>query len=106
MMPHQEKTNKTIISFRVKYQGKYLNETELKKLHNYMVSSEFSYLQKKIKIFLGQPVTYDDNKSFLRLAIGSKNIREFIKNDEKEFELDKSIIDALVENINKYNENN
>lgn len=106
IMPYQEDTNKTIVSFRVKKDGCYLNHEELKELHQYTVLSDYPFLPEDSRIFIGQPVTYHNNKSFLRLAIGSKNIREFIENDEKHFNMDKHIIEALNDNISKYNEDN
>ena len=106
IMPFQEDTNKTIVSFRVKKEGRFLNHEELKELHKYTVLSDYSFLPEESKLFIGQPVTYHDNKSFLRLAIGSKNIRKFIENDEQHFKMDKQIIDALKDNIGKYDEVN
>lgn len=100
LMPHQENTNKTIISFRVKYKGEYLNEKALRRLHYLTVTKNYSNLgDEKTMVFIGQPVTYFNDKSFLRLAIGSKNIRKFIKDNEIEFKLDKKIIDILASNL-------
>ena len=105
LMPFQDNTNKTIISFRVKYKGSYLNEQALRKLHYITSTKEYTHLDKnQSMVFIGQPVTYFDDKSFLRLAIGSKNIREFVANDEKSFELDKKIIDILTTNLKTHYE--
>jgi hypothetical protein len=103
LMPHQENTNKTIISFRIKYKGEYLNEKALRRLHYLTVTKSYSNLgDEKTMVFIGQPVTYFNDKSFLRLAIGSKNIRKFIKDNEIEFKLDKKIIDILASNLKTY----
>lgn len=100
LMPFQEDTNKTIISFRVKYNNEYLNEQALRKLHYLTATKTYDNLgEKQSMVFIGQPVTYFNDKSFLRLAIGSKNIREFITNNEVNFELDKKIIDILTINL-------
>ncbi len=105
LMPYQENTNKTIISFRVKYKGVYLDEQALKKLHYLTATKIYDNLGKgRSMIFIGQPVTYFNDKSFLRVAIGSMNIRNFVKNDEVDFELDKKIIDILSTNLTTHYE--
>jgi hypothetical protein len=93
LMPDQSMTNNTIISFRVKYEGRYLSHAELKSLFELIVCE--GRLPSNKKVFIGQPVAYG-NRSFLRLAIGSMNIRGFIDNDELTFEEDDQII-ALIE---------
>jgi hypothetical protein len=103
LMPYQEDTNKTIISFRLKYKGAYLNEKQLRKLHYITVTKRYKDLSEgKSMVFIGQPVTYFSDKSFLRLAIGSKNIREFVKKNETAFELDKKIVAILSENLTEH----
>lgn len=105
LMPFQEDTNKTIVSFRVKYDGKYLNEQALRKLHYITVTKKYNNLSaNNSMVFIGQPVTYFNDKSFLRIAIGSKNIREFVNSDETEFETDKKIIDILTTNLKTHYE--
>ncbi len=105
LMPNQENTNKTIISFRVKYNGKYLNEKALRKLHYLTVTKNYNNLgDEKTMVFIGQPVTYFSDKSFLRLAIGSKNIRKFVNDNEINYELDKKIIDILASNLKMHYE--
>jgi len=100
LMPFQENTNKTIISFRVKHNGSYLNEQALRKLHYLTATKTYDDLgEGQSMIFIGQPVTYFSDKSFLRLAIGSKNIRSFVSNDERDFKLDKKIIEILTSNL-------
>jgi len=94
LMPSQELTNKTIISFRLKANGGYLNHKQLKDLHKSIVTDDYSTLFGIKALFIGQPVAYE-NKSFLRVAIGSKNIRNFAEKDEKAFELDKKILKVI-----------
>lgn len=106
LMPFQEDTNKTIISFRVKYNGEYLNEQSLRKLHYITVTQNYDNLgEHESMVFIGQPVTYFNDKSFLRLAIGSKNIRKFVKDDEVNFELDRKIVNILTTNLKNNYEN-
>jgi hypothetical protein len=93
LMPDQSITNNTIISFRVKAKGRYLNHGELKDLYKMIVCD--GRLPSNKKVFIGQPVAYGQ-RSFLRLAIGSMNIRGFVANDEQAFKEDAEII-ALIE---------
>jgi hypothetical protein len=87
----------------LKYKGAYLNEKQLRKLHYITVTKRYKDLSEgKSMVFIGQPVTYFSDKSFLRLAIGSKNIREFVKKNETAFELDKKIVAILSENLTEH----
>lgn len=105
LMPFQENTNKTIISFRVKYKGAYLDEQALKKLHYLTATKNYDNLgEGRSMVFIGQAVSYFNDKSFLRVAIGSMNIRNFVENDEVNFELDKKIIDILSMNLKTHYE--
>jgi hypothetical protein len=105
LMPFQENTNKTIISFRIKLNNTFLDENALKKLHQLVVSLQHEELPSSRRFFIGQPVTYFANKSFLRLAIGAINIRKFVEDDEYEFNIDKKIIEILILSLKKFNEN-
>ena len=104
-MPDQSVTNKTIISFRVKKDGQYLNHQELKELFKSVVCDGRLASYNDQKIFIGQPVAYGQ-KSFLRLAIGSMCIREFIDNDENEFKQDASILNIIQSKTELLGENN
>lgn len=78
LMKDFDLTNKTIISFRVKFDdGRYLGHEELQLLYQELLTSESEELG-GLKLQMGQPVRYG-NKSFIRLAIGAVNIREFIE---------------------------
>lgn len=81
LMPNQKETNKTIISFRVKHKnGTWLQGEELKVLFKSIVADKFEGMEEGYnRIFFGQPVDYL-NRSFIRLALGSYNIRELLKN--------------------------
>jgi len=78
LMKDFDLTNKSIISFRVKFDNsKYLAHEELQFLYQQLLTSNSELLEGK-KLQMGQPVRYGD-KSFIRLAIGAVNIRKFIK---------------------------
>lgn len=95
LMPSQEITNKSIISFRVKINGSYLDHQQLKKLHRAIVTSDYKETYGFSTLFIGQPVAYE-NKSFLRIAIGSKNVRRFADTNEQKFDLDKNILTIIA----------
>jgi len=98
LMPDQEETNASIISFRVKKDGEYLNHKELKEFYHQVVCDDYSEDYNFSKIYIGQPVAYG-HKSFLRLAIGSMNIRKFYLTDERDFTDDAQIIEILRNKI-------
>lgn len=78
IMPDSEMTNKTIVSFRLKKNnGQYLTEPELRALYQRMSEEHFEILGNK-HLLIGQPVSYG-SKAFIRVAIGSYNIRTFIQ---------------------------
>jgi len=104
VMPGHELTNKTIVSFRVLKDGQYLDHPQLQALHKSVVKVDYSGSYDFKTVFIGQPVAFE-NKSFLRFAIGSVNVREFIRNDEKEFNTDKAIISIIKEKIGSFDLN-
>lgn len=101
LMPDQAHTNSSIISFRVKKDGEYLNHKELKELYRQLVCADYSDQYDFEKIFIGQPVAYG-HKSFLRFAVGSMNLRKFHKNNEQKFEHDAQIIQILKDAIKAF----
>lgn len=100
LMPGGERSNKTIISFRVKANGRYLNLDELKKFHYNFTTKDYSAEYGQKHVFIGQPVKYGKNQGFIRLAIGSKNIREFVTKDEYVFENDMMVMHMLQKELN------
>ena len=102
IMPNAEMTNNTIISFRVKYNGVYMGHDELIAYHQFLVNQNYDEHGWN-RIFVGQPVAYMD-KSFLRLAIGSRSVRKFMDRDEKEFDDDAKIIDIMIEQLKAFHE--
>jgi len=104
LMPDQFRTNRTIISFRLKKDGSYLNQSELKRFYTDLVSAHFAASYDFDRVFIGQPVVYGD-KSFLRLAIGSMNIRKFHQEQEQFFDKDLSLIEIISANLEKFETN-
>ncbi len=99
LMPGQGKTNKTIIPFRVKINERYLDIDELKQFHYDFVTQDYTDSIGTKHIFIGQPVKFAGNKAFLRLAVGSKNIRQFIDENDKNFIKDIKILNCLQEQL-------
>jgi hypothetical protein len=100
-MPDQFRTNKTIISFRIRKNGVHLNNEELSKLFKSIVSGSYADEYPFDKVFMGQPVVYGD-RAFLRLAIGSMNIRKFHQMNEQEFNDDISLIQIIRDKIKSF----
>ncbi len=78
LMPNQDQTNDSIISFRAKYDERYLTPEEMKELFKLVVTSRHQGFKKFARVFIGQPVIYGD-KAFLRIALGSYNVRRLLK---------------------------
>jgi hypothetical protein len=94
LMPNQEQTNKSIISFRVRCQDRYLDHEELRRVFEAVVTDSHNTLSGPYhKIFIGQPVAYAD-KSFIRLALGSYDLRQLLDSGGN-LDNDRTIIDIL-----------
>jgi hypothetical protein len=100
LMPNMELTNDSIVSFMVLVNGKALNNSELKKLFDYLVLNEHEGLDGFNRVFLGQPVQYGD-KSFIRLAIGSYSVRRQLLNRRFEPFNDLRMIEIIEETVAK-----
>ena len=93
-MPNQDATNKSIISFRVKVEERYLDYDQLKTVFEEIIKAAHDDLPGQYrKIFFGQPVRYGD-RSFIRLALGAYDIRQLLHSENK-FKIDKKIIDII-----------
>ncbi|CAG5084869.1 hypothetical protein [Parvicella tangerina] len=101
LMPHQELTNNSIVSFRVYKNNKYLNQEELRSLYFSIVKDYYGDKQEFEHLTIGQPVSYGE-KAFLRLAIGAKSILQFVKQDETQFATDEKIISILEQKIAEF----
>lgn len=97
LIPGQEITNRSIISFRAKSKdGKYLNHEQLAELHAAISTEIHTGLKCYEKVLIGQPVKYGE-KSFIRIALGSYDLRELMSNG-----FDLSNDHRLVELIEEY----
>ena len=100
LMPHQDRTNSTIISFTVKDgKGGYLGYEKLRQFFKYAVLKEYDCFDRFNKIFFGQPVRYGHG-AFIRLALGSNNVYNLLKQDPKtRFNNDIILVDLLERQI-------
>ena len=98
LMPDQQFTNRSIISFNVRHQdGSLLSDEELRLLYLKICAKERDDFYDFKKIIIGQPVKYD-NKSFIRLALGSYNVRMLIANDF-DFKFDRKLINIIIKEV-------
>ena len=99
LMKDFDLTNKSIISFRVKFDdGRYLAHEELQYLYQLLLTNHSELLGGK-KLQMGQPVRYGD-KSFIRLAIGAVNIRKFIS-DGLDFHFESRILETITQGLKR-----
>jgi hypothetical protein len=97
LMPDQGRTNPSIISFQVRRDGIELSHGELEELHRMLVTTPVEGLSHGLtRIFLGQPVRYGD-RSFLRLAIGSRTVRQFVSDGPQNYADDHRLISLIEE---------
>ena len=75
LMPDQAKTNDSIISFRVKVQGRYFDEAAIRTLFDRLTTEDAKEAVGRHRVFIGQPVCYGD-RWFIRLALGSHVARQ------------------------------
>ncbi len=99
LMVDQDVTNKSIIAFNLIKNGRYLSNDELKAIYDHMCLNGHKYFPKYDRISTGQPVAYDAH-SFLRLALGSLNVRGLI---DSGFDMsdDYKLIDVIEEVANE-----
>ena len=103
LMPHQDKTNSTIISFKIKNgSGDYLDYDELRAYFKHVVSQKYDCFDRFDKVFFGQPVRYGIG-AFIRLALGSNNIYNLLKRDGKtRFLNDEILVHLLDEKVKEF----
>ena len=100
LMPDQSITNRSIISFNVKHpDGSLLSDEELRVIYMEICAKERDDLNEYKKIIIGQPVKYE-NMSFIRLALGSYNVRRLIASDF-DFSYDKKLIQIIIKELKK-----
>jgi hypothetical protein len=98
LLEDYEKTNKSIISFKVKGKdGKCFSPDQLRQLHKSIATRKFHFPGGASKAIMGQTVE-QSNGAFLRLALGSYNIRKLLESGMI-FNDDMYLIDILEEEI-------
>lgn len=102
LMPDYDKTNKTIVSFRVKNsEGEYLRHGELSELYKAICSNPVEGIPGYERALFGQPVKYGE-RSFIRIALGSADLRNFVEsgfdatNDLQLIDLIEKTIDSIA----------
>lgn len=100
LMPQQDRTNSTIISFTVKNpRGGFLEYDDLRKFFKYVVDQKHEGFEGFDKVFFGQPVRYGHG-AFIRLALGSNNIYNLLlKNPETRFANDRILVKLLDQKV-------
>lgn len=96
LMPDQSLTNDSILSFRVRVGGTYLDNAQLKELFSAVVNAQVTGLDGFTNVFLGQPVQYGE-RSFIRLAIGSYNVRKQLEKGSIDLQNDYRMVEILEE---------
>jgi hypothetical protein len=96
LMPHQDQTNSTIVSFKVKHpEGGYLEYDDLRKFFKFVVDQKHDCFDRFEKVFFGQPVRYGHG-AFIRLALGSNNIYNLLRRDSNSrFKNDRVLVKLL-----------
>jgi hypothetical protein len=99
LIPNQNVTNPTIVSFRVKKDGRYLDKPALDTLFRGLVLGRCDGLRDYTRVSIGQPVNYGE-RSFIRIAIGSHGIRTLLSLSPQERYLnDLRLIGILEEHV-------
>ena len=101
IMPNVDDTVPTILSFKVKrVDGSSLSKPELQALFDNLALNEQQGLRDGYtKVFIGQPVAFG-KKAFIRLAIGSANLRQQFESKNYDAHNDIRVID-IIENLAK-----
>ena len=102
LMPQASRTNQSIIPFRLKNKdGNYITEGQLKDFYEHLIGKTHTgFIGEYDKIALGQPVKYS-GISFIRLALGSYNIRQIISGKHKLAD-DKHLVKIIAEEALKF----
>lgn len=97
LMPQASRTNQSIIPFRLKGKdGNYITEDQLKAFYEHLIGKTYEgFVGDYNKIALGQPVKYS-GISFIRLALGSYNIRQIISGQHSLAD-DKHLVKIIAE---------
>ncbi|MDB4104635.1 hypothetical protein N9545_03810 [Salibacteraceae bacterium] len=99
IMVDQDVTNRSIISFKIAKNGQTLTNDQLKKVYEHLCLHGSKYFPKYERLSTGQPVTYE-SYSFLRVALGSTNIRKLIE-ENHDLSDDFKLIDVIEQITNE-----
>lgn len=100
LMPDQDLTNKTIISFRMKDRsGEFLDDDALREVYKLITLNTHEGFGEATRVIIGQPVKYTD-RSFIRLALGASDLRHLFETD---FDLakDERLVELITESLEK-----
>lgn len=101
LMDGPDSGNRSLIAVRLKDdQGRYLTHDELRSVFKAITLAEFDCFGIHKKVLLGQPVAYSGQKSFLRFALGSYNVRMLLENDFN-FEYDMKLIQVVEDEMKR-----
>lgn len=93
LMRDQDKTNKSIISFMIRGKNGMFTNQQLKTVYEELLLNGHNYQKRFTKLTIGQPVEYEAH-SFIRLALGSTNVRALI-DSEIDLKDDYMLIDVI-----------
>lgn len=94
IMPETNRTNWSIVSFQVKDQsGNFVKGDDLEAFYQQVIATPIAKLDNK-KALIGQPVHIGD-QSYIRMALGSYNLRRLIETPEN-INQDKAIIENIL----------
>ncbi len=99
IMVDQDVTNRSIISFKIEKDGKTLSNDQLKMVYEHLCKEGNKYFPKYDRLSTGQPVAYE-SYSFLRVALGSTNIRKLI-DENHDLSDDYKLIDVIEQITNE-----
>lgn len=99
LIPNQNLTNPTIVSFRVKAGAGYFDKGALDQLFRSLVLGKCQGLQGYDRVNIGQPVNYGE-RSFIRIAIGAHGIRALLQQPaEERYANDLRLVRLLGEHV-------
>lgn len=100
LMPDQDLTNKTIVSFRMKdKEGTFLDDEALREVYKDITLGTHDGFGTANKVIIGQPVKYTD-RSFIRLALGASDLRHLLDTDF-DLQYDERLVDLLKTALEK-----
>lgn len=94
LMPGQEETNKTIISFRLKSGSAAIDYGALTNIYHRVCTQPHNGLRNADQVLIGQPVNYGD-RAFLRVALSSVDVVDFVRSGP-DYQNDNRLIEILA----------